>query len=223
MRFIQYHPNPDGRPLSRTESSFPSPEKLALRRTGTLGTLLVAAIMVGCNQVPVVATNQSESGTAQQDAGANVPSRPKPFATSIVQLIASPDRFDGSDVLVGGYLYVEKSEEVDATLVSNPDDALRGLGVGVEVAFSQCGDGAPRPIPEEEIGAHHRRFVRVRGKFVAGTGGPSPGTICSIQEVVDVPEPTEAELRRFCPKEGIPGVCARIASKQKFSPSNAWR
>lgn len=217
MRVVRSCSIHDGRATSSTRRAFPSTEQLPLRWVCAFGTALIVTTIFACKHNPVGTTHESESGvsTANQGAGVAVPSRPKPIATSIVQLIASPDRFDGSDVLVGGYLYVEKGEEVDATLVSSPDDAMRGLGVSVELAFSRCGEGAPNSMPAEDIGTHDRRFVRIRGKFVAANGGLKPGTICSIQEIVDVPEPTEADLRRFCPREGMPGVCARVARKLK--------
>lgn len=133
----------------------------------------------------------------------------KPIATAIVQLLANPDRFDDSDVAVGGYLYVEASGEVDASLHLSPDDALRGLGNGISVTFRRCSDGDGSSLSEDEFREHSRRFVKVYGKFSASKHSAIvPGVICSVNKIIDLQEPPETLLKRVCPKDGGESICA---------------
>lgn len=152
------------------------------------------------------------SAATTTDAGGEARPRQRPLATSLLQLIANPERFDESEVSLRGYLLVKDGLEVGPLLTASPEDALWGLGNRVSVSFSQCSAEAPGAISKEEFWKHHQRRVHIYGRFLAAApGSREPGVICSVREIVDLPPISDEAIQEICPREGGTGVCAGAA------------
>jgi hypothetical protein len=192
--------------LDRLRSDGASVARAGLRSAFPLAVCLLLVGASSCNSRRSPQESSPSLTTAVTGSARPRPSRP--MATAIVQLLANPVRFDGSEVAIGGYFYAEASEEVDGSLHLSPDDALLGLGNGIDVSFSKCEDSDPPPLSLGEFKAHSGRYVKIYGKFSAGAGNsPVPGTICSVGKILDFEYPPQEILKRVCPREGLKPVC----------------
>jgi hypothetical protein len=118
--------------------------------------------------------------------------RRKQAAISLVQLITNPEKFDGAEVLLVGYLAMDRPgrEDIQGFLHLNKEDALRMLGANVELSFSQCGKGkdADPLVRSSDAMKHDQRYVAIHGRFVATPDHPMrPGMVCSITVLNDLP------------------------------------
>lgn len=79
---------------------------------------------------------------------------------SLIQLIATPEKFDGRHVFVTGFLV---NESGDRALYLSANDAINGLGNKIEVSFQ----GSPVPAGLQD--GLNREYVALRGSFHDGS------------------------------------------------------
>jgi hypothetical protein len=145
--------------------------------------------------------------------------RPKPMATSIVQLLGNPDRFHGSSVAISGYLAVDNRRGewgYDGALYLYREDALRASDNFVPLSFSRCSDGDKPSISLDEATDHKLRYVIVYGKFAVHlTDSRVPGVVCSITRIADMQEVPESEAKEAEQRAKRSSNAKRPASAQK--------
>jgi hypothetical protein len=104
-----------------------------------------------------------------------------PMTRSLVQLIATPERYAGATVQATGFLELE---HYGGALFLSREDWMMGLTNRVSVSLEPCaslGLGGPegeRPFPPSEELSH--RYVVVRGQFKPLPDLGMGGIICSI-------------------------------------------
>lgn len=93
---------------------------------------------------------------------------------SLIQLIADPDKFNGSNVSVGGYLVLSREYEHSIYL---DEDANRSGMTANSIAISFDSSSAAIQKRAKEL---DRKYVIIAGRFKAGN------TIFSVGELEDV-------------------------------------
>jgi hypothetical protein len=91
---------------------------------------------------------------------------------SLIQLISTPERFDGRRVVVSGFLV---NEPDDQSLYLSANDAINGLDNKVGVRFLGT------VVPAERLEQLNREYVAVRGMFKGGSQ-PEINTIDNLDE-----------------------------------------
>lgn len=148
------------------------------------------AIMGGCGR------NQSvnEKAAIKGDAG-TVAIRTRRVATSVVQLIANPEKYDGAEARLVGFLTMSQPDRDVGSLHLNREDADRLLGANVEVSFGRCDEKVPLDplIPVAQAFRNDRKYVSMTGRFLARPdSSTSVGVVCDISELGARQLPDEA-------------------------------
>jgi hypothetical protein len=107
--------------------------------------------------------------------------KPKVEEVSLVQVLASPQKFDGRDIMVTGY-YLSKGNENSTLYLSRDDARIGNISSGIAIAGYQNG----RVITSEAFNKRQSCFLAVSGKFRAGPTGHMglwPGMIESVTGV----------------------------------------
>lgn len=158
-------------------------------RCGVVAVWCCSLLASGCSRGQSV-----DEASRTKDDARKEQAKVRQTATSVVQLLANPERYDGSESRVNGFLQMDRPdrEDIQAFLHLNQEDADRMLGTHIEVSFWKC-DEKPLLdplIPVGEAMRHDRKYVAVTGKFVASPSSPSRvGVLCGISELLELPEP----------------------------------
>jgi hypothetical protein len=112
--------------------------------------------------------------------------------TSMIQLIATPERYHGRFVVLRGYWVTSDHPEEwgRGRLHINKEDAERDLGTAVELHFVPCDQKIRRdkPVTFSEARKLNGRYVSVWGEWYSPTGSDLSGSVCSISFMRDVSE-----------------------------------
>ena len=164
---------------------------------GLFAGLLLSACQTQGNSEAVGAKPSSSATNASPSAPAARKLRRVAF--SLIELIANPRFYDGTEVGVTAYLVLNKGGDVDGTLYLDRESARMNINTNsVSIRFGACPDRLPPPkeelvSPESETLSSLPGYVTLRGTF-----RPPPddvdfayGTICSITYLVVREDPEQ--------------------------------
>jgi hypothetical protein len=138
-----------------------------------------------CSLVPIPG---ADPGRQQRRAIA-----PKPTSISLINLIATPERFDGKMVSVVGFLAVESE---DARLYLSQEDYRRNImGNGI---FIEVNKEVDRDIEQKDL--HYVGLVGVfkqKGLPLHFPGGAGDAGITDIRQCLALPELTDTRPRKL--------------------------
>lgn len=172
---------------------------------------LLLGLLSACNSDGGTKTRAetSPSGTSDRSAGRTAPAPSAATeerlasARSLVQLLATPERYKGAGVVVGGFLVLEKGQEftdADGQIYLSRDDYLFGTFNHVNVKFGECASN-PRLVPSSmhvnDAAQYSNGYAIVRGWFdPPARDAPTPfgGTICNIGSVTPLAGRREAGI-----------------------------
>ena len=132
---------------------------------------VIAAVLMAI--VAVVGLSKGHSGAAPAWVAPTTA-----VNVSLIQLIATPEKFDGRRVMVTGFLV---NESGDRAIYLSANDAINGLENKVAVSFQAS------PVPTDMQDALNREYVSLSGLF---HGGSTP-VLDAIDHVEERHGPTQ--------------------------------
>lgn len=170
----------------------------------SIGLALLALATVGGCRTPANAEKHKPTPVASvSDASVSQPAprKVRRIAFSLIELIANPRQYQGTDVSVQGYLVVDKvhDDEDDATLYLERESARMNITTNaVSVRFGACPDRVS--ISDEQmIAADSGLLPSLPGYVVLkGTFDPAPegalsrgARICAVTSLIGLEDPEQ--------------------------------
>lgn len=124
-------------------------------------------------------------------------------AHSLIQLLAQPERMDGAQASISGFLVIEESQGgIGGAIHLDRDDWRFGLTNNVPLRFGPCQRSSTAnpllTIDEAKISHAREEYAIVRGTFEADRS-VAGGVMCAITSITKLRDLSEGSREKECP------------------------